>query len=405
MKILFITKHAVHEKMAMAGNQIFYHTLLSFCRDSRFDCAFLTVQKNNNPDLEKMRSAFGANTQDFSQTLPKLWTFFTYLFYRTLLRRLLSLLHPSWYLLDPVYRSFFKKAILNAKSQGFVPDAIVLEWTEVLFLLEFCKQNFPQAKIVVTEHDVTFVKLQRRFKGSTFYQRWLVTPFQQQELKLLQKADLVRVLSKDDRQILVDNHIGISKIRLVAPYFQKKNLVAADDIKPQIVFYGALNRSENYEAVQWFIEQAYQPFQLSQLVSFIIVGGGSAKLMAQYASVPGVRFTGYVEDPSAVFVESLCMVVPLLNGGGIKIKVLESMACSLPVLTNEIGVEGIGGRSGIEYIHCDTPMQYERAIKNLLDNPTQRKDIGNHARTWVNEHFDYQSDLDVYKQTLLDNMV
>lgn len=399
-KVLFITKHAVHNTIAMAGHQVFNNTLMSFCQDERFDCAWLTVQKDSD-DFRKMKATFGGTSGDFSLLLPKWATLFTYLFYNSFLRVFLSSFRSDWYLLDPFYRFYFKKAIKRAKYARFQPDVIVLEWTEVLFLEQYCRELFPQAKIVCTEHDVTFVKLERKFKRRRDILRKVVVPFRKAELQALTNVDLVRVLSKDDRQTLIDNHIEPDKIRLAAPFFQKKNLEAAQDLKMQVVFYGALNRSENSEAVQWFIEKVFKPFQLSKKVTFVVVGGGNKRLKAEYGSVVGVEFTDYVEQPATIFTASLCMVVPLVNGGGIKIKVLEGMTCSLPVLTNEIGMEGIGGEDGVEYVHCKTPEQYAQAIDALLQRPTLRWSIGNNAREWVNQHFDYEKDLDAYKNELL----
>jgi|GEM_PF-1326830 len=398
-KILFVTKHVAHAKMAMAGNQIFYHTLLSFCEDSRFECAFVTVRKQSE-DFQQMKNAFGQKAKDFSLALPKAMTLFTHLFYHSFLRVFLSCFRADWFLLDPIYRFYFKKAIRNVQNAGFQPEVIVLEWTEVLFLEDFCKKLFPNAKIVTTEHDVSFVKLERRFKNQPKLQKKLVQPFIKKEINVLSKVDLVRVLSKDDRQTLLNHAIAAEKIRLVAPFFQKKNLAAARNIKNQVVFFGALNRSENSEAVQWFIDNVFVSYKLQSLVTFVVVGGGNAQLPKQYQHVEGVLFTGFVEDPAQIFVESLCMVVPLVNGGGIKIKVLEGMTCSLPVLTNEIGMEGIGGKDGVQYIHCQEPKQYEIAIKTLLEKTALRIEIGNHAREWINEHFDYQKDLERYKTEL-----
>ncbi|MFT4204993.1 MAG: glycosyltransferase [Chitinophagaceae bacterium] len=398
-KVLFISKHAAHATMAMAGNQVFYNTLWNFCQDTRFETAFLTVQKQSG-DFAKMKSTFSPLSKDVSMTLPNRWTTFTYLFYRSFLRVVLSLFRPDWYLLDPVYRFYFKKAIKKTRKQRFIPDIIVLEWTEVLFLQGFCRRLFPEAKIVVTEHDVTFTKLERKFAGRNWLQRRLVAPFRNKELEALQAVDLVRVLSEDDQSTLLKYHIDRYKIRLVAPFFQKRNLEASPNTRKQVVFYGALNRLENEEAVKWFIEKVYMPFRLDRLVSFLVVGGGNAQIKSKYGHIQGVAFTGYLEDPATVFVESLCMVVPLVNGGGIKIKVLEGMTCSLPVLTNEIGIEGIGGEDGIEFLYCKTPQDYEKAVRLLVERPMLRWDIGNHAREWVNGHFDYQKDLELYKAEL-----
>ena len=399
-KILFISKHAVHQKMAMAGNQFFYQTLLSFCQDERFDVAWMTVQKEGE-DYRLMRSEFAGKSKDYSKRLPNWLTLFTHIFYHTRLRQLLSFIRADWYLLDPINRFYFKSAINRAFAEGYRPDIIVLEWTEVLFLEDYCREKFPNAKLVVTEHDVTFVKLQRLYKDNPTVLRKLIKPLQAKELSALNNMDLIRVLSRDDETILKKCGITSGKIRVVTPFFQRKNRQSSNDIKPQIIFYGALNRSENIEAVQWFIEKVFVPFDLGKRLEFVVIGGGNKSLKEHYIGYKGVVFTGFVSSPDDIFVNSLCMVVPLLNGGGIKIKVLEAMTCSLPVLTNEIGIEGIGARDRSEFFYCNQPKQYKEVIASLLTDLELRRTVGENAKNWIEDHFDYEKDLHNYKKELL----
>ncbi|QES89160.1 glycosyltransferase [Rhizosphaericola mali] len=398
-KILFVTKHPAHSSIAMAGNQLFNHTLNSFCKDSNFEIGWIYAGKWND-DFAKMKEAFQSNSRDFSVKIPKIITLFTGLYYRTSLRLFFARRNPSYYLLDPIYGHFYKKGLGNVKKTGWYPDWIVLEWTEVLFLLPICKSLFPNAKIAVTEHDVSFVKLQRRFAHKELNMQTIVDPFKKLELKLLSDVNLIRVLSLDDKNILIDNGIHSDKIELVAPYYHRVNLERKAKLLPQIVFYGALNREENKEAVNWFIEHVYQAFQLEKKVKLIVIGGGGAELKQKWSNLPGVEFAGYVKEPEKIFLESVGMVVPLLNGGGIKIKVLESMTCSLPVMTNSIGIEGIRAEDKVSYLHCEQPKDYMKAVDLLLSNHEKAREIGNNGRMFVEQHFNYEKSMEEYKSIL-----
>ena len=50
---------------------------------------------------------------------------------------------------------------------------------------------------------------------------------------------------------------------------------------------------------------------------------------------------GFVDNPYKIMSESLGLIAPLFHGAGIKVKVIESLACGTPVIGTEVAFEGI----------------------------------------------------------------
>lgn len=48
------------------------------------------------------------------------------------------------------------KEAMKLKRSGYMPDVIVLEWTNIVLEIEKIKAIFPDAKYVASEHDVSF---------------------------------------------------------------------------------------------------------------------------------------------------------------------------------------------------------------------------------------------------------
>ncbi|MDE6847680.1 MAG: glycosyltransferase, partial [Lachnospiraceae bacterium] len=93
-----------------------------------------------------------------------------------------------------------------------------------------------------------------------------------------------------------------------------------------------------------------------------------------------------------------CMAAPLLLGAGIKVKVLEAMSAGVPVLTNDIGIEGIGCRPGQEYLHCETPQDYSAAVIWMEQNPQQAAQMAAAGKRYIAEKFDLE---DRYEKLLI----
>ena len=88
--------------------------------------------------------------------------------------------------------------------------------------------------------------------------------------------------------------------------------------------------------------------------------------------------------------ESLCLAAPLVLGAGIKVKILEALASGLPVLTNEIGIEGIPAVDGRDYFFCETPKEYADRIRGLLEQKHDVAMMAKNAKMLIQEHFDYE---------------
>lgn len=400
-KILFISKHVVHSRAAMAGHQLFNYYLNRFVNDEQFEVSYIVAHKSDDA-YSKMHHEFSSRANDYSVQLPKLLRLFTYIFYNYLFVRLLfSFIKPEWYYLDPIYAHYYKKAIKKVHKEGYRPDVIVFEWTEMIFLETYCSKYFSNAMKVATEHDVSFIKMKRKFADSKLITRFFVKRFQQREIAILNRLQLILVLSKDDRDRLDQSGVDVKKIHLLSPFYQRFN-VQGDHSEPQIIFYGAMNRFENEEAVTWFIDKVYNQFGLNSLADFLVVGAGVPNsLVKNNARYPRVKFTGFVEHPETYFNSAVCMVVPLLNGGGIKIKVLEGMSCSLPVITNEIGIEGINAIPDVSYLHCEAPEDYNKAIRSLLNDQKMVNNIGQNAKRLVDKDYNFENSYNEYKTIVL----
>jgi glycosyltransferase involved in cell wall biosynthesis len=402
IKILFISKHVIHENSQMAGHRLFAYYLEKFCNDPLFDVGIVVVHKNDN-EYTQMEKQFGRSSRNFSIQISKLLRPVTYLFYNTWLRSFLSYFKAQWYYLDPIYALLYKIAISRVKKSGWKPDVVVYEWTEVLFLYNYIQSSLGPSFNLCTEHDVSFIKLERRFGDNKWFNSFLKR-FKYAELKALKQMDIVLVLSREDKARLMTNGLDQENIFLLTPFYQLYN-ISQSRLANTIVYYGAMGRLENQEAVQWFLEKVFIPYSLNRVVRLLIIGSGAPSgFVDKFRHVDNVVFTGFVKSPEEYFKEALCMVVPLTNGGGIKIKVLEAMSCSVAVLTNDIGIEGINAIDKVSYLRCITPTDYQANILMLLNDNKMAREIGEMGRKLILDDFNYENSYKSYRNIITNNL-
>jgi glycosyltransferase involved in cell wall biosynthesis len=82
------------------------------------------------------------------------------------------------------------------------------------------------------------------------------------------------------------------------------------------------------------------------------------------------------------------MVVPLFSGSGMRIKIIEGMALGKPIVTTDIGTEGIPTENGHNIMIANDADQFIQSINSLINNRAMFDEIGKNAIGFIQEKFD-----------------
>ena len=73
-------------------------------------------------------------------------------------------------------------------------------------------------------------------------------------------------------------------------------------------------------------------------------------------------------------------IVPLRLGAGVKIKVLESLAAGLPVLTTDVGAEGIMVENRRDILIENNPKEFAESLNKLIVDKEKRYIISSNGK-------------------------
>ena len=94
-----------------------------------------------------------------------------------------------------------------------------------------------------------------------------------------------------------------------------------------------------------------------------VVGAG---LQHPPSSDPRVEAVGFVEDLALAYAGARCALVPLLQGGGSPLKLIEALAYGLPVLATPRAVAGLEVLSGEHLLVADAGQAFADALIGML---------------------------------------
>jgi glycosyltransferase involved in cell wall biosynthesis len=161
---------------------------------------------------------------------------------------------------------------------------------------------------------------------------------------------------------------------------------------PNLVFTGTMDFRPNVDAVLWFTRKVLPQVQAEAPgLHFFVVGQRPHRRLDRLRDDPAITLTGWVEDTRPYIAAAAVYVAPLRIGGGTRLKLLEAMAMSKPVVATRLGAEGYPVTDGRELLLADTPADFAAAIVALLRAPERRAELGQAARTFVEQRYDWQA--------------
>ena len=119
-----------------------------------------------------------------------------------------------------------------------------------------------------------------------------------------------------------------------------------------------------------------------------IVGRDDAPVARVLRHTPGVHLTGYVDDVSPYYERARALVVPLRSGGGMRVKILETLARGLPVISTRIGYEGIDAVPGVHLLAADTPADFAAEVQRAFRDDALLSELARAGRALVLERYD-----------------
>ena len=159
-----------------------------------------------------------------------------------------------------------------------------------------------------------------------------------------------------------------------------------------LVYNGALTYRANLDAVRHFARAIYPILRSScPNVRLRVTGRCAGVDLAGLDGCPGIELTGYVEDIRTVLNRSSACVIPLREGGGSRLKILEAMAAGVPVVSTSVGAEGLDLENGRHALIADSPADFAGAVDRVLRDADLAGRLSREARELVERQYDWSS--------------
>ncbi|SIQ16116.1 Glycosyltransferase involved in cell wall bisynthesis [Chryseobacterium sp. RU33C] len=212
-----------------------------------------------------------------------------------------------------------------------------------------------------------------------------------EEINNLSKFDKIITISEDEH-LVFKRFLGEKVINIPPSFpthFEKSDLGKKYDL----IFVGSENIF-NIQSIQWFFDHAYP--LLPPNINIVIIG----RICKHIKEREGVTLIEFIEGLEEYYHQSKIAICPMLEGTGIKIKVIEALSYGLPMVGTERAIDGFPSKTSNGCLVSDHPEIFKDQIMSLLLDQSYYQDMKIQAEEYFKNNFSEEKAIEKWKKIL-----
>ncbi len=218
----------------------------------------------------------------------------------------------------------------------------------------------------------------RTILGVIERRRW-----KRRQQQIARDVDRVTVCSDEDRAHLGATNCTVVRNGVRVPRSTKR-LPADSD--PMFLFVGSLEYEPNRLAVEWMAFEVLPLIRRRLPDATLVAVGHDSTASDALRNAPGVTLVGYARDLDGYYARTTVAVAPLHSGGGTRLKVIEAMARSVPLVSTSLGCYGLGLTHDQELLIADSPEDFAAACIAIFESPEVADRLARAGEARYSEH-------------------
>jgi len=286
--------------------------------------------------------------------------------------------HPNNNSLTDFIKEEFKR-IFSSKHY----DIIVINyefWTELID-----DNSMKDALKIIDTHD--WITLNEFYKNKSLD----IGKRFNEELNNLAKFSRIVTISEDEH-LVFKRFLG-DKVINIPPSFPSHFEKNSRPKRYDLIFVGSENIF-NIESIQWFFDNVYP--LIPKNINIVIIG----RVCRHVEKKENVELVEFSESLEEYYHQSKIAICPMLEGTGIKIKVIEALSFGLPVVGTERAIDGFSSKTLNGCLIDDRPEFFKDNILSLLQNEAYYKDMKNEAEEYFKNNFSEENAIEKWKKLL-----
>lgn len=304
-------------------------------------------------------------------------------------------------------KTFESKLVEILRLESF--DIVQLESLYVSKYIPVIRKH-SQAKIVLRAHNIEHkIWEQNSILADNLFEKkyfsFLTKRLKQYEIGTIQTVDAIASITKEDETFF--KRTGFNKLIDTFPFavdIKKNDSDENAEEYPSVFHIGSMDWQPNVEGVSWFLKEVWEKVHSKYpKLKLYLAGRNMNNEFTRYKN-KNVIAIGEVENSGKFMKSKGIMIVPLLSGGGMRVKIIEGMALGKTIVSTSIGAAGINYENYKNIIIADDSNEFVEAIGKCIADKQLYNNIGINAKALIGSEYN-NADIckkltDFYRQLL-----
>ncbi len=289
----------------------------------------------------------------------------------------------------------------------FKPDLVIFEEVWLYPYLSVVKRH--QCHIILDEHNVEANIFQQKYSSVQNLKSEIKVKIQLNHLKSIEsdfskQADEIWVCSDNDANLIKELYGQVAPTHVVPNGINVAHYdgVHSRECSPEsglenksrnLLFLGQMSYLPNTVAAELLINKIYPKLrEFYPDCRLLLVGRNPTPFMLDAANKDAqIIVTGSVPDVRPYLAAASVMVVPLIQGGGTRLKILEAFAAGCPVVSTAKGAEGLKIKDGEHLLIKDSIEELVAGVCQVWSDPALGEKLAGCGYELVQEEYSWES--------------
>lgn len=281
-------------------------------------------------------------------------------------------------------------------------DVVFIDYLNMYPYARYIKKHYNSQfeKMVFKNHNIEYEIVEQEYHKQSGLKKiilgleWKRT--KRYEVKAIQDNSLVFTVCDENTDYFKQYNDNVYSMKPTYDVTDNKQLLASDK---SILYIGNISWEANMNGLKWFVDNVWPIIKTREPQAVLnIVGSGKAD--NPFENVEGINMLGYVEDLDEMYQSHRAFIVPLFEGSGIRIKILEAFNNGIPVVSTKLACDTIGAGHGQELFIADTAEEFSESVLNLLESDETNKSMSVRAKEFLKKHYSLSSRREEYQGIL-----
>lgn len=299
---------------------------------------------------------------------------------------------------------------IEKKCEEINADYIIVDTPQMMGNIS--KKVLCENRIVLNQHNIEFQALENLSSTMTNKLKEMTYKFVSRQLRVYEDSlyknaniTLFTFVSSSDKEFF-EKRYQLTNTLLVpvgADIEFQKNI----PITHEISFISKLSYPANSDSALWFVENVWEKITdaCDDAKLFLVGKDPSELLISKTLKYKNIEVTGLVDSVLPYYERSQLIIVPLLSGGGVKVKLLEALGHGKIVVTTKKGIEGTDFKNGVEIIEEDTAEGFARACIDVFEHPKKYEEIRQMAMEKMKEEYSWKGIVTMFHDKLIEGLL